>query len=161
MALQDEITQLVTNLGSVSTPTGQPAIKKVYAVPPISGSGVAPPSTEDTPCIVVFLRKPPVISFMTFGVERRDTNYTIQFIYSPVGSGIFSDNYNGVLAYCEPILDALWAHTQLNSVTGVNWSVPKQETMPAQLADQWGGQAYLGADFSLAVATTRTVTYGA
>lgn len=158
MGLSEEIAQLATNLGSVSTPANYPAIKKVYSVPPVEGSGIAPPTTEDVPAIVVFLRRPPLVSAFTFGVERRDTTYTVQFIYTPVGFGVFADSYKACLAYCEPILDVLWQHQTLNNTANVNWSRPIQETLPQKLPDVWGGQEYFGVDFSIACVSSRGVT---
>lgn len=154
MSIPTEMAALANTLSGITLPTTPllPPIRRIYQVPPMS-----PPTTQDLPAFVIFIRRPIQIGVATFGNEQRTTEYIAQLIFTTIGQGDFTTNYNNVLYYIEPTLDALWSHIRLNNTNDVNWSIPTQTLMPSQLAEQWGGQEYYGIDFTVQTVSSRSI----
>jgi hypothetical protein len=153
MSQLGDLQNLQIALEAAVIPVGLPPVQRVYLNPTEKIV-----TTAELPCLLLFWRRQPQISFITFGIEKQQTEYVVQFILTPVGQGTLNDNVVQALQYQIAILDSLYAHLRLNNT--VNWQIPKSGGLPGQLPDKWGGQAWFGFDVLVTTVSTRKVTIG-
>lgn len=153
MTLNTDLTNLQTALLTTATPAGLPAVVRVWMNP-----SQETPTTAETPGFIIFWRKPVLVSFQTFTVERQEREVVVQFLYQPDGQGTTNQNILDAMSYQNNVLNALHAHQRLYST--VNWAIPTSMTDPGTLREQWGGLKWTGFELLYRIVETRSVTIG-
>ena len=153
MAVSDDLTNLTTVLSAVVVPTGSKAIVRIYTMP-----DQRLVTTAETPCFLILWKQAPKTKMATFGTVWETRQYTVNFLYKPVGQGTLHDDISELIAYRQATLNALYGHIRLFST--VLGQYPIQCGIAQELPEAWNGQSFIGFPTTLTVIEQRSLVFG-